>query len=67
MAASALSPILAALVNKSIISGTVPGQLKCAKVFPIFKGRSKSDPSDYRPISILPTISKIFEKHVNKI
>ena len=38
IAASTLSPILAALVNKSIISGTVPGQLKCAKVFPIFKG-----------------------------
>ena len=30
------------------------------------KGGSKSDPSNYRPISILPTVSKIFEKHVNK-
>ena len=47
-------------------SSKATGQLNCAKVFPIFKGGSKSDPSDYRPISILPTISKIFEKHVNK-
>ena len=41
-------------------------QLKIAKVFPVFKGGDKSDPSNYRPISIIPTISKIFEKHVNK-
>ena len=40
--------------------------MKCAKVFPIFKGGNKSDPSNYRPISILLTISKIFERHVNK-
>ena len=40
--------------------------MKCAKVFPIFKGGNKSDPSNYRPISILSTISKIFERHVNK-
>ena len=35
-------------------------------MFPIYKGGQKSDPSNYRPISILPTISKIFEEHVNK-
>ena len=40
--------------------------MKCAKVFPIFKGGNKSDPSNYRPISILSTISNIFERHVNK-
>lgn len=39
--------------------------LKFAKVFPIFKGGTKSDPSNYRPFSILPTVhvSKSFEKH----
>ena len=35
-------------------------------MFSIYKGGQKSDPSNYRPISILLTISKIFEKHVNK-
>ena len=66
LAANIIAPFIASLINKSITSGTFPNQLKCAKVFPIFKGGSKSDPSNYRPISILPTISKIFEKHVNK-
>ena len=66
LAANSISPFISTLINKSIISGTFLSQLKCAKVFPIFKGGSKSDPSNYRPISILPTVSKIFEKHVNK-
>ena len=41
-------------------------EMKLAKVLPIYKGGEKSDPSNYRPISILSTLSKIFEKHVNK-
>ena len=46
----------AALINKSITSGSSPNQLKQTKVYPIFKNGSKDDPSNYRPISILPTI-----------
>ena len=55
------------LVNKSIATREFPSQLKIAKVLPIFKGGDKSDPSNHRPISILPTVSKIFEKHINKL
>lgn len=61
-----LTPSITALINKSLTTGKFPDQLKLAKVFPIFKSGSKSDPCNYRPISILPTLSKIFEKHVNK-
>ena len=66
LAGSCLSPSIAELINKSITLGQFPSQLKQAKIFPIFKSGSKTDPSNYRPISILPTISKIFERHVNK-
>ncbi|MCG8113294.1 MAG: reverse transcriptase family protein, partial [Candidatus Thiodiazotropha taylori] len=65
MLAPTILPSITMLINKSINSGVFPSQLKLAKVLPIFKGGSKSDPSNYRPISILPTVSKIFEKHVN--
>ena len=61
-----LSPSKAALINKSILTGRFPDLLKLAIVFPIHKTGSKSVPAYYRPISILPTLSKIFERHVNK-
>ena len=66
LAGSCLSPSIAELINKSITLGQFPSQLKQAKIFLIFKSGSKTDPSNYRPISILPKISKIFERHVNK-
>ena len=66
LAVDSLSPSIAMLVNKSIATGEFPSRLKIPKVLPIFKGGDKSDPSNYRPISILPTVSKIFEKHINK-
>ena len=66
LASTVLSPSITALIKKSIETATFPDQLKMAKLYPIHKGGSKSDPANYRPISILPTISKIFEKHINK-
>ena len=65
MAVSVISPSISMLINKSISTGIFPFQLKQAKVLPIYKGGTKTDPSNYRPISILPTVSKIFEKHIN--
>ena len=66
IAAPAVFQSISRLINKSLSTGSFPPQLKQAKVLPIFKDGTKSDLSNYRPISILPTISKIFEKHVNK-
>ena len=66
LAANVLSPSIAMLINKSLLTGTFPSQFKLAKVFPIHKGGDKTDPSNYRLISILPTVSKIFERHVNQ-
>ncbi|KAA5661936.1 hypothetical protein F3G62_32085, partial [Pseudomonas aeruginosa] len=39
-----------------------PDLMKHSKVIPLFKSGSTDDPSNYRPISVLPTLSKIFEK-----
>lgn len=60
-----LTPTLTT-INKSIKTGIFPDQLKMANVYPIHKSGPKSDPANYRPISILPTISTVFEKHINK-
>ena len=54
--------ILANVVNASFEQGKFPQPLKIAKIVPIHKGGSKTDVANYRPISLLPTISKIYEK-----
>lgn len=48
--------------NKSIKEGIFPNSLKLADITPAHKKGDKSDKENYRPISILPTPSKIFEK-----
>ena len=47
--------------NNLITTGIFPNQLTIAKVVPIFKKNVPTDVKNYRPISVLPTISKIFE------
>ena len=49
------------LVNISIKQGIFPGELKMAKVFPIFKSNGEQYITNYRPISVLNFFSKIFE------
>ncbi|KAL0852556.1 hypothetical protein ABMA27_016975 [Loxostege sticticalis] len=49
-------------INKCFKAGIFPDSLKVAKVNPIYKAASRSDSSNYRPISVLPVISKIFER-----
>ena len=48
----------------SIISGLFPKELKKTKVIPIHKKNYKVEPGNYRPVSILSIISKIFERVV---
>ena len=47
------------------MQGIVPDELKIAVVIPIYKDNEKYYASNYRPISVLPVISKIFEKDLH--
>ena len=53
---------LAFLFNKSIETSQFPDSWKVARITPIFKDGDKTEKSNYRPISVLPVISKLFEK-----
>ena len=53
------------LFNQSLSEGKFPSQFLCAKVIPLFMSGSRKEMNNYRPISILHTISKILEKIVN--
>ena len=61
-----ISQPISIAINKSMESGQVPSSLKLAKVKPIFKAKDASQYENYRPISLLPCISKILEKVVYK-
>jgi hypothetical protein len=57
-----ISELLSRIINSSILSGCFPNELKIAKVCPVYKSGSRASFSNYRPISVLPSFSKIFEK-----
>lgn len=63
MCAAYIAEPLATIFNKSIRGGKYPTMWKTANVKPIYKGKgSPSDVKNFRPISLLPCISKVFEK-----
>ena len=57
---------LLTIINISISTGQFPDALKIAEIIPIHKSGQQNDPSNYRPIFILSTLSKIIEKHITK-
>ena len=66
--AEAITPTVTHLFNLSLKSGKVPEAWKTSSVVPIPKTHRPSDnPIDYRPISLLSTVSKLLEKHVYKL
>ena len=57
-----ISSYLKTLFNQCIYEGVFPDTFKIAQVIPLFKGGNKEDCNSYRPISLLPSLGKLFEK-----
>jgi len=58
---------LTKLFNLSLKFGKVPSDWKFARIVPIPKSGNPVNPSNYRPISILPVLNKLLEKHIHNI
>ena len=54
--------ILVHLINLSLKEGIFPNQLKLARVVTIFKSEDKMLLNNYRPVSVLPLLSKLYER-----
>ena len=59
-----ISPFLSDIYNKSITLSNFPNSLKLAEVTPAYKKDGTIYKKNYRPTSILPSLSKIFERHL---
>ena len=57
-----IAPILDHIITNSLNQGIFPDKLKYAIVKPLYKKGDRKDPNNYRPITLVPIISKIFEK-----
>ena len=57
--------IITDMMNRFLIEGIFPRQWKLARVGPIFKGGDRDMAVNYRPISVLPILSMLFEKLLN--
>ena len=55
-------PIIEHLINLSLCEGVFPKELKLARVIPLFKAEDAMLVNNYRPVSVLPLLSKLFER-----
>jgi hypothetical protein len=60
-----VAPVISHLANLCFSTGMFPGPLKQSIVTPVYKSGERDDVNNYRPISVLPAISKIIEKLIN--
>ena len=65
MAARIIVPSLTSIFSKSILTGIYPNDWKAATVTTLLKKGIKSDRNNYRPISVIPVVSRVFEKIVH--
>ena len=60
-----IAPLISDIFNECIHLDVFPDLLKIAKVVPMFKDGDKTDPGNYRPISLLSCLSKVVEKLIH--
>ena len=58
--------VLVHLCNLSLLQGIFPSELKTANVLPLYKSDDNMSFNNYRPVSVLATLSKVFEKVMYK-
>ena len=56
---------LTIIINQMIETGVYPEKFKISKITPIYKKNERTNIANYRPISLLPTLSKIFERVIH--
>ena len=66
LSANIIAPVLTFIINKSFVLGTFPDSFKTAKVTPVYKKGSSDKVENYRPISLLSNLNKVFEKLMYK-
>ena len=64
MTAPLIAYPITVIFNKSIVSGVFPTSRKSSFIVPIPKTVSHSSPNNYSPVSLLPILSKLLEKHI---
>ncbi|KAI8487535.1 hypothetical protein Bbelb_347690 [Branchiostoma belcheri] len=64
-AAPVICTSLCELFNHSLATGKLPGEWKQCNVTPVYKKGDRTDPSNYRPIALLPTVAKVLERLVH--
>ena len=61
-----ISKPLCQLINLSLTTSTVPSEWKKTRVIPLYKSGPVNAPENYRPVSILPILSKLLERAVQQ-
>jgi hypothetical protein len=57
-----IAPLLEHVINNSLLTGVFPKELKISNIIPLYKSGNMSKFTNYRPISLLSSVSKVFEK-----
>ena len=62
ISANIIAHPLSAILNQCVAFGYFPSKLKIAKMIPVYKTGPTNQPGNYRPISLLPSMSEVFER-----